>query len=93
MSKRERLYKRISNSQHNVRFQDFCMLLVYFGFRLVRTRGSHHLYQHRELEEVMNVQPMKDNQAKAYQVRQFLKLVETHHLSLTPETEDESDET
>ena len=66
--------------------------MEYFGFVLVRVRGSHHLYQHSEIEEVMNVQPTKDNLAKAYQVRQFLKLIDSHNLSLDDEIEDESDE-
>ena len=91
MTKRERLYQRVRNNQHNVRFADFCTLLVYFGFQLVRTRGSHHLYQHPDLDEVMNIQPTGDNLAKAYQVRQFLKLVEAHHLSLARGAEEEPD--
>jgi len=82
MSKKEKLYARINTNQKNVRFQDFCMLMEYFSFVLARVRGSHHLYQHPEVEEVMNVQPTKDNLAKAYQVRQFLKLVDIYNLQL-----------
>jgi predicted RNA binding protein YcfA (HicA-like mRNA interferase family) len=88
MGKKERLYARIINSQKNVRFQDFCTLLEYFGFVRVRVRGSHHLYQHPDIDELMNVQPKKDGLAKAYQVRQFLKLLASHDLQL----EDEPDE-
>ena len=66
--------------------------MEHFGFARVRVSGSHQLYQHPELEEVMNVQPMKDHLAKAYQVRQFLKLVDTHSLPLENEPEDEADE-
>lgn len=82
MTKKAKLYARIRNSQKNVRFADFQSLLEYFGFALVRSRGSHQLYQHRDVDEVMNIQPMKDGRAKAYQVRQFLKLVEQYNLSL-----------
>lgn len=80
MGKKDKLYQRVRNNQNNVRFQDFCTLMEYFAFVLVRVRGSHHLYQHPDIDEVMNVQPRKDGLAKAYQVRQFLKLVEAHEL-------------
>lgn len=92
MSKREKLLARITNNQRNVRFQDFCTLMTYFGFRLNRVRGSHHLYQRTDIGDVMNVQPTKDNLAKAYQVRQFLTLVEKHRLQLDRDVEDDSDE-
>lgn len=88
MVKKEKLFNRIKSTQKNVRFGDFCTLMEYFGFKLVRTRGSHHLYQHPTLQEVMNVQPNKENQAKAYQVRQFLKLVESYDLQLEEEPDE-----
>ena len=88
MTKKEKLYARIRNSQKNVRFADFQSLLEYFGFELVRSRGSHQLYQRPDVDDVMNIQPMKDGRAKAYQVRQFLKLVEQYNLAL----EDDSNE-
>ena len=56
--------------------------MIYFGFELVRTRGSHHLYQHPAIEEIMNVQPKKDGLAKSYQEKQFLKLVDEHDLQM-----------
>jgi len=92
MSKKEKLYARIKNNQKNVRFQDFCTLMEHFGFALVRISGSHHLYQRPEFEAVMNVQPKKDKLAKAYQVQQFLKLVDAHNLQLENEPEDKADE-
>jgi predicted RNA binding protein YcfA (HicA-like mRNA interferase family) len=91
MGKKRKLYSRIQNNQKNVRFRDFSTLMEYFGFVLIRVRGSHHLYQHPDVEEVLSVQPRKDNRAKAYQLRQFLKLVEKYKLQLD-EVEDEADE-
>lgn len=88
MSKKQKLYKRIKNNQNNLRFQDFCVLMEHFGFVLMRVSGSHHLYQHQHIDEIMNVQPTRDNLAKTYQVRQFLKLVDHHSMRL----EDEPDE-
>ena len=45
-----------------------------FGFRLARTSGSHHIFIHNQVAEPVNLQEV-DGKAKAYQVRQFLKLV------------------
>jgi predicted RNA binding protein YcfA (HicA-like mRNA interferase family) len=92
MGKKAKLYARIKNNQKNVRFKDFCTLMTYFGFVLERVRGSHHLYQHEQVTEVMNVQATKDDLAKAYQVRQFLKLVDNYGLRLEDDGEDEQDE-
>ncbi|MDX1991800.1 MAG: type II toxin-antitoxin system HicA family toxin [bacterium] len=89
MSKKAKLLQRTQNSPKNLRFLDFCTLMEYFGFTLVRMRGSHHLYQHPKIEEVMNVQPKKDGLAKAYQVQQFLKLIETHQLTLVDTNQEE----
>jgi predicted RNA binding protein YcfA (HicA-like mRNA interferase family) len=52
-----------------------------FGFRLARVRGSHHIFSHPDIPELINIQKV-DGQAKPYQVRQFLKLVERHDLEL-----------
>ena len=92
MSKKGKLYARVRNNQKNVRFGDFCTLMTYFGFVEARVRGSHHLYQHPKLDTVMNVQPKKDGLAKAYQVRQFLKLIDEYDLSLDDDETNEQDE-
>jgi predicted RNA binding protein YcfA (HicA-like mRNA interferase family) len=52
-----------------------------FGFRLPRTEGSHHIFVHPDISELVNLQEVK-GQAKLYQMRQFLKLVERHSLKL-----------
>jgi predicted RNA binding protein YcfA (HicA-like mRNA interferase family) len=57
-----------------------CRLVATFGFRLVRVSGSHHIYSHPSVPELLNLQEVAE-QAKPYQVRQFLKLVERHDLT------------
>jgi len=52
-----------------------------FGFRLSRTDGSHHIFVHPDIPELVNLQEVK-GQAKPYQMRQFLKLIERHSLRL-----------
>ncbi len=55
-----------------------------FGFRLSRTEGSQHIFVHPGIPELVNLQQVK-GQAKPYQMRQFLKLVERHSLRLEEE--------
>lgn len=58
-----------------------CKLVEAFGFTLVRVNGSHHIFAHPEVPELVNLQEV-DGQAKPYQFRQFLKLVEEYNLTL-----------
>ena len=52
-----------------------------FGFTLSRTDGSHHIFTRPNIPELVNLQNVK-GQAKPYQIRQFLKLVERYNLKL-----------
>ena len=74
-----RLLKRIVVSPHNVRFRDLLALAEALGFRVARTEGSHHILTHPGLPELLNLQEVK-GQAKPYQVRQLLQLVERYDL-------------
>jgi hypothetical protein len=46
--------------------------------------GSHHIYAHPEVAELINLQNVK-GQAKMYQIRQFLKIVERYDLEVKEE--------
>jgi predicted RNA binding protein YcfA (HicA-like mRNA interferase family) len=50
-----------------------------FGFRLSRSSGSHHIFVHPRVRELLNLQEVR-GKAKPYQVAQFLKLVEKYDL-------------
>jgi predicted RNA binding protein YcfA (HicA-like mRNA interferase family) len=65
----------------NVRFRDLQGLAEAMGFRLVRVNGSHHIYAHPEVPELLNLQAVR-GQVKPYQVRQLLKLIERYGLRL-----------
>ena len=65
----------------NIRFADMVNLVNGFGFDLSRTDGSHHIFARPDIPELVNLQNVK-GQAKPYQMRQFLKLVEKHNLEL-----------
>ena len=57
-----------------------------FGFELHRSEGSHRIYKHERVPGLLNLQDRK-GEAKPYQVRQFLKMVEAYGLQL-PEDEE-----
>jgi predicted RNA binding protein YcfA (HicA-like mRNA interferase family) len=65
----------------NVRFNDAQRLVEALGFELDRTRGSHHIYRHATLQEKINLQPV-GRQAKPYQLRQVLAIVERYDLKV-----------
>ncbi len=53
-------------------------MVTAFGFEEVRRQGSHRIYQH-PTGAMLNLQEVK-GEAKPYQIRQFLKLVERFNL-------------
>ncbi|HEY6198487.1 MAG TPA: type II toxin-antitoxin system HicA family toxin [Candidatus Binatia bacterium] len=84
MNKR-RLLKRLSQGAlHNVAFNDMIGLVEGFGFNLLRVAGSHHVFGHPGISELVNLQEVK-GQTKPYQIRQFLRLIERYNLKLEDE--------
>ena len=76
--------KKLLAAPANARFEDVRRLVEAFGFRLARVSGSHHLFVHPSINELLNLQEV-GGEAKPYQVRQFLRLVERHNLTLENE--------
>ena len=68
----------------NVAFGDMVSLVEGFGFSLARVLGSHHIFAHPLIPELVNVQSV-GGEAKPYQIRQFLRLVERYNLQLEEE--------
>ncbi len=62
-------------ADRNIRFQDMKILLRDFGFSS-RIKGDHHIFWKEGIPEIVNLQPLDDGKAKAYQVRQVLKVIE-----------------
>jgi len=80
--KRRKLLKRlVDGALRNVSFADIANLLQGFGFQEKRVSGSHHIFAHPDLPELLNLQEV-GGEAKAYQIRQFLRLVERYALRL-----------
>ncbi len=78
MKKRKLLRKALTGPK-NFRFSDMIILVEAFGFRLSRASGSHHIFVHPEVTELVNLQEVQ-GKAKPYQISQFLQLVEKYNL-------------
>jgi hypothetical protein len=79
--KKKKFFKQILNSKKNVKFNDFTSLAESFGFTLDRTDGSHHIYKHKKVAELLNLQNV-NGEAKPYQIKQFLNFVEKYSLKM-----------
>ena len=84
MNRRKLLLRLSQGALQNVPFSDFARLVEDLGFRQVRTGGSHHLYAHTGIPELVNLQSVH-GEAKPYQIRQVLRLVERYNLGLEDE--------
>ena len=65
-------------SDANINFTDLVRLLRSLGFD-ERIRGSHHIFTHLGIIEIVNLQP-KGNKAKAYQVKQVRDILLNYKL-------------
>ncbi|HQT93349.1 MAG TPA: type II toxin-antitoxin system HicA family toxin [Thermoanaerobaculaceae bacterium] len=81
---RRRLLEKALASPKNLRFDEAVALAEALGFRLARTSGSHHIFVHQDVPELLNLQTVR-GKAKPYQVSQLLKLVERYNLQLGDE--------
>jgi predicted RNA binding protein YcfA (HicA-like mRNA interferase family) len=79
--KQQKLLQKALSSPANLRFEAACGLARAFGFHLSRVKGSHHIFAHEKVRELVNLQDVH-GKAKPYQVKQLLALVERYNLSL-----------
>jgi predicted RNA binding protein YcfA (HicA-like mRNA interferase family) len=82
MVKPAKLYAQLLESRRRtVSFRDFVALVIAFGFREARARGSHRCFRHPDCPRLLVIQP-KGNDAKDYQLREMLDMVEEYGLTL-----------
>lgn len=79
--KRTKILEKILSGSKNISFTDFVNLIEGYGFELARTKGSHQIFKHKEIAEIVNLQN-SDGHVKPYQIKQFLELVEKYNLIL-----------
>ena len=82
--KKRKLFKKILTGSKNIRFSDARACAENFGFRLDRVSGNHHIYVHPDVTELLNLQNVK-GQAKPYQIKQLLQLIERYNLQMEDE--------
>ena len=81
MDERKLLTRLARGSVANVAFGDLCSLVEVLGFELRRVSGSHHVFTHPAIPQLINLQSVH-GQAKPYQIRQLMRLVERYDLRL-----------
>jgi len=67
------------SSDANIRFSELCALLARLGFT-ERIKGSHHIFSHENVDEILNLQP-RSSLAKPYQVKQVRKVLVQYKLT------------
>lgn len=78
----ERLFARIIRGDAgNVAFVDLVRLVETLGFSEIGGRGSHRVFAHPAVAELINLQE-ESGQAKRYQVRQVASLIRRYDLRL-----------
>lgn len=82
--KQRRLLQKALSSPANLRFEEACALARAFGFHVSRVSGSHHIFAHQNVRELVNLQEVH-GKAKPYLVKQLLALVERYNLCLRGE--------
>lgn len=61
-------------SDRNIRFEDLKRLLLRLKFNC-RVKGDHHIFTGEGITEIINLQPLQDGKAKAYQVKQVRNII------------------
>jgi len=89
--KKTKLLRRALSGSKSLRFNELVGLAEAFGFRLSRVNGSHHIFVHKAIPELLNIQDV-GGEAKPYQARQLLRLVERYNLKMGEEGKGEDQE-
>jgi predicted RNA binding protein YcfA (HicA-like mRNA interferase family) len=76
----ERLYMRVASAPANARFEDVVHLAEAVGFVRDRITGSHHIFFHKDDPSAVLTLQVTHGQAKNYQVRQLLDMIDRLHL-------------
>ncbi|HJW86680.1 MAG TPA: type II toxin-antitoxin system HicA family toxin [Candidatus Brocadiaceae bacterium] len=79
--KKRKLLQKLLSSPKNVRFSEATLCAEMFGFQLSRIKGSHHIYTHNEVRELVNLQDV-NGWAKPYQIKQLLSIIEKYNLKM-----------
>jgi len=79
--KKLKIFEKVLSGSKNIKFNEMVTLIEAFGFSLARVSGSHHIFNHPEVPEIVNIQNKK-GEVTPYQVRQFLAIIEEYALTI-----------
>jgi len=79
--KKQKLLKKLLSGSKNIRFLEVVACAEAFGFQMKGISGSHHIYVHPDIPELLNLQDVK-GKAKPYQIKQLLQLIEQYNLEM-----------
>ena len=80
--KKRKLFEKILAGSKNIRFAEATSFAEAFGFRLDRINGSHHIFVHPDIPELINFQDVK-GKVKSYQLKQ-LRQLQNSIIGVTP---------
>jgi len=78
---KQKLLKKLLSGSKNIHFTEVIACAESFGFQLKHISGSHHIYTHPGIPELLNLQNVK-GKAKPYQIKQLLQLIEQYNLTM-----------
>jgi len=79
--RKQKLLIELKGNPKKIRFVRLCQIAESFGFQTRKGSGSHRVFYRDDLWEILNFQN-ESGWAKAYQVRQFIKIIEKYKLQV-----------
>jgi len=76
---RQELLEELKANPKKVRFMRLCKIAEALGFQTRKGTGSHRVFYQEGIQEILNFQN-ESGWAKAYQLRQFIKVIEKYRL-------------
>jgi len=70
-----------ARSDANIKFSDLRKRLSALDFN-ERIKGDHHIFIRDDVQEILNLQPVKGGKAKPYQVKQVRNVITKYRLGL-----------
>jgi len=64
MTKKRKLLEKVLAGSKNIQFNELVALVEAFGFTLSRVSGSHHIFSHPDIPEIVNLQNRKGKERK-----------------------------
>lgn len=94
MTRHSKLVARVLSgaADQALAFDDLCAVLRRLGFDERQGSGSHLIFSRDGVPEILNLQPRRGGQAKAYQVRQVRDVLVKYRLAGPPADLPEGDD-